>query len=142
MSIERLVKEGSVHPFRASREEIAKIMGIAKRDLAEAESITGTSLDWTYAIAYNAVLQACRAYMFHLGYRPASSMAHKATFEFMQITVDEPMKKTMDYFDRARKKRHHVIYEETGSVTETETRQLIKKSKEFLVYVEGMIGGV
>lgn len=69
MSIESLVREGSVHPFRATQKEIDKVMDIAKRDLAEAEKIQGTSLDWTFSIAYNAVLQACRAYMFHMGYR-------------------------------------------------------------------------
>ena len=136
ISIETLVREGSVHPFRATREEIAKVMDIARRDLAEAEKIRGSSLDWAFSIAYNAVLQASRAYMFHMGYRPASSEAHKATFAFMQITVDEPMKQTIDYFDRARKKRHRVIYDEPGLVTEKETHQLIKKAKEFLAYIE------
>ena len=142
MPIDRLVREGSIHPFRTTREEIAKVIGIAKRDLAEADGITSMSLDWRYAIAYDAVRQACRAYMFHLGYRPASSAAHKATFEFMQNAVDEPLKKATDYFDRVRKKRHHVIYEESGSVTEKETQQLIKKAKEFIGYVEDRIGGV
>ncbi len=139
MSIESLVQEGSIHPFRATREEISKVMEIAKRDLAEAEKIQGTSLDWTFSIAYNAVLQACRAYMFHMGYRPASSEAHKATFEFMQIAVDESLKQTIDYFDRTRKKRHRVIYDEPGLVTEKETQQLLKKAKEFLVYIEGRL---
>ena len=139
MSIDRLVREGGIHPFRATREEIAKVMDIAKRDLDDAEKARGTSLDWTYSIAYNAVLQACRAYMFHMGYRPASSGAHKATFEFMQIAVDEPRKKTIDYFDRVRKKRHRVIYEEPGLITEKEAQQLIKKAKEFLDYVSGKL---
>lgn len=141
MSIDRLVREGGIHPFRATREEIAKVMDIAKRDLDDAEKTRGTSLDWTYSIAYNAVLQACRAYMFHMGYRPASSGAHKATFEFMQIAADEPLKKTIDYFDRVRKKRHRVIYEVPGLITEKEAQQLIKKAKEFLDYISGKLSG-
>jgi len=136
ISIDILVMEGSIHPFKATQEEIARVMDIAKRDLAEAEKIQGTSLDWSFSIAYNAVLQACRAYMFRMGYRPASSEAHKATFQFMQITVDESVKQTIDYFDRARQKRHRVIYDEPGLVTEKETQQLIKKAKEFLEYTE------
>ena len=139
MSIDRLVREGGIHPFRATREEIAKVMNIAKRDLEDAEKTRGTSLDWTYSIAYNSVKQACRAYMFHMGYRPASSAAHKATFEFMQIAADEPLKKTIDYFDRVRKKRHRVIYEAAGLVSEKETEQLIKKAKEFLDYVSSKL---
>ena len=141
MSIDRLVREGSIHPFQATREEITKVMSIARRDLDEAEKIHYTSLDWTFSVAYNAVLQACRAYMFHLGYRPASSQAHKATFEFMNIVVEEPMRNTIDYFDRARKKRHRVIYEEPGLVTEREVQQLLKKAKEFLAYVESSVMG-
>jgi uncharacterized protein (UPF0332 family) len=141
MSIDTMVQEGRIHPFKATREEISKVMGIAKSDLFDAERIKGTSLDWTYSIAYSAVLQACRAYMFHMGYRPASSEAHKATFEFMQLTVEERLKPTIDYFDRARKKRHHITYEARGLVSEKETEQLIKKAKEFLAYIEAKLKG-
>jgi uncharacterized protein (UPF0332 family) len=118
MSIERLVKEGSIHPFSATLEEITKAMDITKRDLALAENILDESLDWSYSIAYNAVLQACRAHMFHLGYRPASFEAHKATFEFMQVVVEEPVKETIAYFDRIRKKRYRAVYDETGLISE------------------------
>ena len=62
MSIEELVKNGSIHPFQATQEEINRAIGVARRDLAIAEGILGESLDWAYSIAYNAVLQACRAY--------------------------------------------------------------------------------
>ena len=58
MSIEELIKEGSIHPFKATQEEINRAIEIAQRDLALAEAILGESLDWTYSIAYNAVLQA------------------------------------------------------------------------------------
>lgn len=139
MSIDRLVREGGIHPFRATREEIAKVMDIAKRDLDDAEKTRGTSLDWTYSIAYNSVKLACRAYMFHMGYRPASSEAHKATFEFMKLAVEERLKPTIDYFDRARKKRHRITYEAAGLVSEKETEQLIKKAKEFLVYIDSRL---
>ena len=141
ISIDALVREGSIHPFQATPEEIAKVMDIARRDLALAEIIQDSSLDWSFSIAYNAVLQACRAYMFYKGYRPGSSEAHKATFQFMQVTADESVKQTIDYFDRTRKKRHRVIYDEPGLVTEKETQQLIKKAKEFLEYTEHELKG-
>lgn len=95
MPIEGLVDSGGIHPFKATRDEVE-------------------SLDWSYSIAYNAVLQACRAYMFKLGYRPASIEAHKTTFEFMQFVVEEPYRKSISYFDRVRKKRHRTVYDEVG----------------------------
>lgn len=137
MSIDRLIKEGSIHPFPASRQEVNRAMDIAKRDLTLAESILGESLDWSFSIAYNAVLQACRAYMFNLGYRSATSEAHKNTFEFMLVAVKGPFRRTIAYFDRARKKRHRTVYNEVGLVTEKEAEQLIKKAEEFLAYIEG-----
>jgi transcriptional regulator of nitric oxide reductase len=33
MSIEELVKNGSVHPFKATRDEIDRAIEVAKRDL-------------------------------------------------------------------------------------------------------------
>jgi len=140
MSIERLVQEGRIHPFRATSDEVDKALEVARRDLALAENIRDESLDWSYSIAYNAVLQACRAYMFHLGYRPASSEAHKATFEFMQLAVEQPFKRTIPYFDRVRKKRHRIIYNEVGLVTEKEAEELLKKAKGFISYIERKLG--
>lgn len=135
MSIETLIKEGSIHPFRATPDEINKAMAIAQRDLALAESILEESLDWSYSIAYNAILQACRAYMFHQGYRPAVTEAHKATLEFMQIAIEKPVKRTVVYFDRVRRKRHRTLYDEVGLVTEKEVHQLLKTAKGFLQYI-------
>ncbi|MBF8303805.1 MAG: hypothetical protein HW399_180 [Dehalococcoidia bacterium] len=135
-SVETMVREGKIHPFQATRGEIVRVMTIAKRDLAEAERIQCETLDWSFAIAYNAVLQTCRAYMFNMGYRAASSEAHKTAFEFMRVTVDEPLRQTIGYFDRTRIKRHRVIYDEPGLVTEKETQQLISKAKLFLEYIE------
>ena len=140
MSIDKLIEDGSIHPFRATPEEIRRAMDIARRDIALAESILDESLDWSYSIAYNAVLQACRAYMFHQEYRPTTSEAHKATLAFMQIAVEEPIKKTVSYFDRVRKKRHRAVYDEVGLVSEKEARQLLKKAREFISYIKDRIG--
>ena len=38
--------------------------------------------DWAFSIAYNAVLQSARAFMYSQGYRPAAEQGHKNTFAF------------------------------------------------------------
>jgi uncharacterized protein (UPF0332 family) len=136
MSLDKLIAEGSIHLFKATQEEINKSMEIAHRDLNQSKRILSESLDWTYSIAYNSVLQACRAYMFHQGYRPSSSESHKATLAFTQLSVDPQLKETVDYFDRVRKKRHRVIYDEVGLVSEKEAQQLIQKATEFIAWVD------
>jgi uncharacterized protein (UPF0332 family) len=136
MSLDKLLAAGSIHPFKATAKEIARSMELAHRDLNQAQRILPESLDWAYSIAYNAVLQASRAYMFHQGYRPASVESHKATLAFMLISVDPQLKETIDYFDRVRNKRHRVIYDEVGLVSEKEAQQLIQKAVEFISWVD------
>jgi len=139
MSIEELIQQGSIHPFEATRGEIEKAMGIARRDLTLAEKLLEENFDWCFSIAYNAVLQACRAYMFHSGYRPASAEAHKATFEFMEIVMREPFKKSISYFDRARKKRHRTLYDDVGLISKKEAKELLRRAKQLLVYIESKL---
>ncbi len=141
MSIEELIKEGSIYPFKATHGEIERAMEIARRDLSLAERLVAENLDWCFSIAYNAIFQACRAYMFHLGYRPASSEAHKTTFRFMQIVIEEPFKKCISYFDQARKKRHRTLYDDAGLITEKEAKELLKRAREFLEYTESKLTG-
>ncbi len=139
MSIEELIRAGNIHPFQATQEEIDKAMAIAERDLKLAESIVEESLDWSYSIAYNAVLQACRGYMFKQGYRPAATESHKTSIEFMKLSVEEPIRTTVEYFDRVRKKRHRTVYDEVGLVTEREVTRLLSQAREFLDYISGQL---
>ncbi len=139
MSIEKLIKEGSIRPFNAAQDEVNRAIEIARRDLALSERLLAENLDWCFSIAYNAVLQACRAYMFHRGYRPTSAEAHKATFEFMQLAVEEPFRESISYFDRVRKKRHRTIYDEVGLITEKQAKELLKRAREFLSYTESKL---
>lgn len=140
MSIEKLLQEGRIHPFNATRDEINKAIEIAQRDLTLAERLFDESLDWSFSIAYNSVLQSCRAYMFYLGYRPASAESHKAVFDFMKVAAEPSLKNFILYFDRIRKKRRRTVYDEVGLVAEKEVKQLLGKAKEFLLYTKKVIG--
>ena len=66
--------------------------------------------DWAFSIAYNAVLQAVRAYMYLRGYRPAAEQGHKNTLAFLQAELDEEFGSLISYFDRMRTKRNQAIY--------------------------------
>jgi len=141
MSIDKLLKEAKIHRFEPKRGEISKSLEIARRDLSLAERILQEDLDWCFSITYNAVFQACRAYMFSLGYRPATSQAHKAAFEFVELTIEDPHKEIIAYFDRARKKRHRTLYDEVGLVTRTEAEELLQMAKDFITEIEQRLKG-
>lgn len=141
-SIEDLVAAGHIHRFDATPQEIDRAMSMAERDVVEAGLRDGRSLDWAFSIGYNAALQGCRAFMFHKGYRPAGGEAHKAVFQFMRLTVPDDMLPTIEYLDRARKKRHRVIYDEPGLVTEREIGYLLEKVGNLLEFVRNHIRGL
>ena len=139
MSIDRLIENGRVQRFAATKDEIKKSLEIADRDIKLAEDIHSKNLDWCLTITYNAVLQVCRAYMFFLGFRPSGFEAHKTVFEFLRNVVDEDYKDIVLYFDRIRKKRHRTMYDEIGLVSKKEAKEAIQMAKEFIGTVKKWI---
>jgi uncharacterized protein (UPF0332 family) len=139
VGIDRLVREGSIQSFQASAAEINKALLIADRDLATAFSIKKENPDWAYNIAYNAVLQACKAYMFSQGYRPSSAENHKSTLAFILETLPEPWHTRADYFDRVRKKRHKLVYDEIGLASRNELDNLLIEAPIFVDFLKNEI---
>jgi uncharacterized protein (UPF0332 family) len=85
------------------------------------------------------MLQAGRALMFSRGYRPAGEYKHLAVVKFSSEVMEKESKHLAELFDDMRKRRHRVIYEERGSVSESEVKNAIKRAGEFLKAVKAMI---
>ena len=141
MKYDRLLKSRRIHKARISQAEIDRALERAARDLKTAGKIMAEDWDWGFAVAYNAVLQASRAYMFAQGYRPASIQGHKNTFAFMRIAMGKDYEDTITYFDRMRNKRNQALYDLAGMITETEARNLVRKATEFVKLISRKLGG-
>jgi uncharacterized protein (UPF0332 family) len=129
---DELLRTKRIRAEKVSSTEINRALERAGRDLKTAEKILVDDPDWGFAVAYNAVLQASRAYMFSQGYRPVTAHGHKNTFAFMALAMGEEYEDLIAYFDRMRKKRNQAIYDISGMITETEARNLFKKAKNFV----------
>jgi len=103
--------------------------------LKTARTLIDRDRDWSFAVAYDAVLQASRAYMFAQGFRPASNESHKNTFAFMRLAMSKDYEELMAYFDRMRNKRNQALYEIAGLITETEARNILKKAESFVAMI-------
>jgi len=136
---EDLLKAGRIHKENVSRAEITRALELAKRDLKTARKIMAEDWDWGFAVAYNAVLQASRAYMFSQGYRPTSAQGHKNTFAFMILAMGKEYENLITYFDRMRNKRNQVIYDVAGLITKTEARNLFNRAIEFVALIKDML---
>ena len=63
MSYDELLREGRIRRARIPRREVQQALQRAERDLRTARKIMAEDWDWGFAVTYNAVLQASRAYM-------------------------------------------------------------------------------
>ncbi len=83
------------------------------------------------------MLQAGRAIMFKLGYRPSSSYGHIAVVRFLHLAMRKEIgERLITLIDRARRKRHRVIYEETGAVSYSEAEECLRWAGEFVERVK------
>ena len=140
MKYDELLNSKRIRKESISQAEIRDALERADRDLETARTIMVHDWDWGFAIAYNAVLQVSRAYMFAQGYRPASVEGHKNTFAFMRIAMGKEHEDLITYFDRMRSKRNQTIYETAGLITETEARSILGKAAGFVKLIRKELG--
>ncbi|MFP3950402.1 MAG: HEPN domain-containing protein [Candidatus Micrarchaeia archaeon] len=137
MSLEELLAEGIVEEFENTPELIEQTRRSADKDLKTAKEVFGIgNYDWAYVIAYNSMLQAARAFMFNLGYRPKGENKHLSVVKF--ASSEMPMKAIplVNLFNKMRERRHKLVYEVRGTVSESEAEGAIKKAEEFISIVK------
>ena len=78
MSLQQWLNNGWLRPHQTDAQEIANLLAIADRDIADAGNAT-LSADWRFGIAYNAALKLCTMLLFAAGYRPENTLAHYRT---------------------------------------------------------------
>jgi len=141
MNLDDLLKSGRIRREQISQQEVEQALRRAQRDLKTARKVMASDWDWGFAITYDAVLQASRAYMFARGYRPASAEGHKNTLAFARAAMGKDYEEMISYFDRMRIKRNQAIYDVAGLITETEARNLFKAAGKFVAMVRGNVIG-
>ena len=104
MSLHDWLRNSWLVEHKTSPEEIAGLLAIVERDLANAK-LAGLSDDWRLNIAYNAALQAASAALAAAGFRAAREQHHYRTIQSLALTIGWPTGK-VDRFDRFRKKRN------------------------------------
>ncbi len=139
MTWKQLLANNEVMPHSTSKSELAGIRTVIARDLADA-SIRSVSTDRRFATAYNAALQASKMAIAVAGYRVTTGSGHhRISFECLGLAMGKPAGPYADYFDWCRRKRNVIDYDEAYVSTETETEEIVRKTKEFLSMVEQWI---
>lgn len=121
MSLRDFQKNSWLVEHKSNPEEIAALLAIVERDLANAK-VAGLADDWRLSIGYNAALQAATAALAASGFRAAREQHHYRTIQSLALTIGWPAAK-VERFDRFRKKRNMIGYETAGVVSEQEARE-------------------
>jgi len=121
------LRSGLIEKYRSDEDQIRNEVEIAKDDLSSAKRMLGIDeWRWAHSAAYNAMLQAGRALMFSKEYRPGSQEHHIAVISFVQAVYaakfDPPV---LQAFEKARRRRNESLYDRAGSVSETQSRNLV-----------------
>ena len=110
MSLENLAAIGRLKPHAATREEIAKLLAAAERNLRDAARIANS--DGTrYICAYTAIIQSAQAALFANGWRPSTSEpGHHMTMVQALVHTIGIENRRIPVLDTLRRKRHAVDY--------------------------------
>jgi len=135
--VDDLLQQGLITPFDATSQETGNCIRLAERDLSVAKETSDA--DWAFNIAYNALLQAGRAWMLSKGYRPTGETGHVAVVRFVEATLGRE-RGNIALFDSMRRKRHRAVYDEPGTISQQDVRSAIIAAGEFLALVRKKTG--
>lgn len=128
----KLLAENKIQKKSVSLKEVDRVLSRALKIIKSASFLLKEDVESAFGLAYEAMLIGGRALMFSLGLKPRSEGAHKITVEFCEVFLGEDYKLLADKFNRARKKRHYLIYGAGLVVSRTEAENLIKTAEDFL----------
>lgn len=128
MSLERWRESGWLTRHKSSRDEISRLMAIVDRDLSQSR-VKGLGPEWSFDIAYNAILQAATAALAAAGYRPERQNKHLRAIESLEFTVGLD-RAVVDTIDTMRRKRHTAVYEQIGAISTLEAEEAHRLAKD------------
>ena len=128
MSLQQWADNGWLRSHATSVEEIANLLAITDRDLADAAG--DISADWRFGIAYNAALKLCTILLYAAGYRAERTRQHYRTLQALPLILGDECQADAEYLDVCRNKRNTVEYDYVGGATEDDAEELIRFVKE------------
>jgi len=124
MSLKQWADNGWIKTHKTSKEEIANLLAIVDRDLADANK-ENISPDSRFGLAYNAALKLCTILLQASGYRADRARHHYVTLQAMPWVLGNDRKTDAQYLDTCRNKRNIAEYHYVGSVTDGDVVELV-----------------
>jgi uncharacterized protein (UPF0332 family) len=130
ISWKQLENSRLVRPHSTSKAEIQTHLAMARRFLSDSGA-AGLSDDSRFLMAYLAVYQLATVVLFASGYEAHGDDHHKTTFSALPVGLGAQVTMHADYFERCRRKRNNIQYDQVNVATKSEADELVKKADEF-----------
>ena len=131
MSLKDLLADGRIRPHKTSAKEVADLLRVVDRDLADA-GVAQLSTDRRFATAYNAALKLATIALHAAGYsRPAATGHHWATLHVLPEIMGPQSLARADYLDSCRSKRNVTDYDRAGEISNKELREILAEVRRF-----------
>ena len=128
----KLLEKEKIESGNFSRNQVEGLLKIAQRDLVASEDNLGTAGEWAYAIAYNAMLQTGRAFMFHEGFRSRGEGHHLTVIQFLKAGLGQEYTEIITIMDRMRRKRNRSMYDTADAISLKEAGEAVETARDFV----------
>jgi len=134
-----LLKNGRIKQGRFSTKQVKDRLDIARRDLGAARNTLDINPEWAYIIAYNAMHQAGRAYLFKKGYRTIGEGHHATVVQFIRLDLGLEYVDLLAVMDRMRRNRNRATYDEIGMISRSEAKTALSTAEEFVTKISTLL---
>jgi uncharacterized protein (UPF0332 family) len=113
--------------------QIERFLQSAEKKLASAHKILVFDEEASLQQAYEAMLKASLGFMFSHGWRARSQPGHHiAIIDFVRTRLDKKHAALLLVFDRLRRKRNTVLYDDAGFVSQQDAEQALTAARDLL----------
>jgi len=132
MTIEKMVKERQIRQVATDPLVIKTLMASAADGLSRSAQDIEKEPVRCFALAYDAVYDACCAYMRSRGYRTVAESDHVAVLAFCKQSLHGEDARVIKVFEAAEKRRHREMYSGKFSIVAAEAAELVAMARKLI----------
>ncbi len=129
MTIENLISKGLIEKIVPDEDEIQGLLASANSRLTAAQQGLENNPVRSFAQAYDAIYEACCAFMKHQGWWMAGEQSHRIVLTFCRSTLDDKYVRILDTFEAAERRRHDDMYDGRFSMDVDEAQEVVRKAR-------------
>lgn len=132
MPYEELREKGLLEEVRPNFAQVSTLIEQARKDLATARATVSIDREWTYLIAYQAMLRAARALVRAEGLRPRGRDPQRTMVQIVGMILGEGERGLVNAFDRMRRKSQALLEEPGTPISRYEVEGALREAQRFL----------